>query len=307
MLARPCVLNAGCPSRDVLARVCDKWTALIIRSPGRADAAVQRIAAGGGGHFAEDADANAAGAGGGRGDRAQGLSGDPPDGGILAHPAGPDAGQAAAWPFASGRKSICRKSKPTRRECRRRGNVNASFPEMTAGGRADAGGGGELPDADGGLRAVAGGRGHGGAALGACGGRRNSRCAWNRPRRRRWRRSWRASRRNGGSARRCPGGAAGRRGTRRSRCIVCVLDSCGLYAVQWRGRGGGWIAGRHRAGRSWRGEWWRAFTALTLHADIGHLGANLAAGLVYAAFLLPIFGSGWTWLFIVLAGARAIG
>ena len=32
MLTRPCVLNAGCPSRDVLARVCDKWTALIIRS-----------------------------------------------------------------------------------------------------------------------------------------------------------------------------------------------------------------------------------------------------------------------------------
>jgi len=32
MLPRPCVLNAGCPSRGVLARVCDKWTALIIRS-----------------------------------------------------------------------------------------------------------------------------------------------------------------------------------------------------------------------------------------------------------------------------------
>jgi len=32
MLARPCVLSAGCPSRDVLARICAKWTALIIRS-----------------------------------------------------------------------------------------------------------------------------------------------------------------------------------------------------------------------------------------------------------------------------------
>jgi len=32
MPPRPCVLNAGCPSRGVLARVCDKWTALIIRS-----------------------------------------------------------------------------------------------------------------------------------------------------------------------------------------------------------------------------------------------------------------------------------
>jgi len=32
MPARPCVLNAGCPSRIVLALIADKWTALIIRS-----------------------------------------------------------------------------------------------------------------------------------------------------------------------------------------------------------------------------------------------------------------------------------
>jgi len=32
MPIRPCVLKAGCPSRAVLARIGDKWTALIIRS-----------------------------------------------------------------------------------------------------------------------------------------------------------------------------------------------------------------------------------------------------------------------------------
>ncbi len=32
MRTRPCVLKAGCPSRAVLARIGDKWTALIIRS-----------------------------------------------------------------------------------------------------------------------------------------------------------------------------------------------------------------------------------------------------------------------------------
>jgi len=32
MPTRPCVLNAGCPSRALLARIGDKWTALIIRS-----------------------------------------------------------------------------------------------------------------------------------------------------------------------------------------------------------------------------------------------------------------------------------
>jgi len=50
------------------------------------------------------------------------------------------------------------------------------------------------------------------------------------------------------------------------------------------------------------GQWWRAFTALTLHADFHHLSGNLVTGLLYAAFLLPILGAGWTWLFIVLAG-----
>jgi DNA-binding HxlR family transcriptional regulator len=32
MPSRPCVLKAGCPSRELLARVADKWAALVIRS-----------------------------------------------------------------------------------------------------------------------------------------------------------------------------------------------------------------------------------------------------------------------------------
>jgi len=45
------------------------------------------------------------------------------------------------------------------------------------------------------------------------------------------------------------------------------------------------------------------FTALTLHADFGHLFANLATGLVFAWALLPLLGSGWTWMGLVLSGA----
>jgi membrane associated rhomboid family serine protease len=52
-----------------------------------------------------------------------------------------------------------------------------------------------------------------------------------------------------------------------------------------------------------RGEWWRVLTALTLHADFSHIGANIAACLVFATFLLPMFGTGCTWLSIVLTGA----
>jgi membrane associated rhomboid family serine protease len=51
-----------------------------------------------------------------------------------------------------------------------------------------------------------------------------------------------------------------------------------------------------------RGEWWRVFTALTLHADLPHVAANLATGVLFAVFLLPQLGTGLTWLAIVLSG-----
>lgn len=51
------------------------------------------------------------------------------------------------------------------------------------------------------------------------------------------------------------------------------------------------------------GEWWRVITALLLHADLSHLAANTLFGLLFAAFLLPQLGAGWSWLLIVLSGA----
>jgi membrane associated rhomboid family serine protease len=51
------------------------------------------------------------------------------------------------------------------------------------------------------------------------------------------------------------------------------------------------------------GEWWRTVTALTLHADGPHLAANLATGLLFAAFVIPRLGAGLAWLAIVLSGA----
>jgi len=51
------------------------------------------------------------------------------------------------------------------------------------------------------------------------------------------------------------------------------------------------------------GELWRTVTALTLHAGPDHLFANLATGLVFAWALLPLLGSGWTWLGLVMSGA----
>lgn len=51
------------------------------------------------------------------------------------------------------------------------------------------------------------------------------------------------------------------------------------------------------------GEWWRVITALTLHADLPHVVANLITGLLFAAFVIPRFGAGLAWLGIVSSGA----
>jgi rhomboid protease GluP len=83
---------------------------------------------------------------------------------------------------------------------------------------------------------------------------------------------------------------------------LCAWILGAFYLIELTGPGWWLDRGTASSRAIMAGQWWRVFTALTLHADIGHIGANLAAGLIYAAFLLPIFGAGWTWLFILLAG-----
>lgn len=53
------------------------------------------------------------------------------------------------------------------------------------------------------------------------------------------------------------------------------------------------------------GEWWRLITALTLHADPGHLLGNLFIGGVIIHYLCKIFGTGFGWFMVVLAGTVA--
>ncbi len=77
---------------------------------------------------------------------------------------------------------------------------------------------------------------------------------------------------------------------------------CAFYAAQKIGPAWWDDRGAASSREIMRGAWWEAFTALTLHANLEHLAANIAFGLLFAAFLLPVLGSGWTWLFIVLAG-----
>ncbi len=51
------------------------------------------------------------------------------------------------------------------------------------------------------------------------------------------------------------------------------------------------------------GEWWRIFTALTLHGDVPHVVVNLGVGLVFGGLLARSLGSGIAWFAILLSGA----
>ncbi len=52
-----------------------------------------------------------------------------------------------------------------------------------------------------------------------------------------------------------------------------------------------------------RGEWWRIFTAIFLHADLGHFAMNASLGLVLLGLTMGNFGTGVGLLAAYLAGA----
>lgn len=58
-------------------------------------------------------------------------------------------------------------------------------------------------------------------------------------------------------------------------------------------------------GRVQAGQWWRAWTALTLHWDAEHLFGNLAAGALFGYFAAEQLGNGRAWLLIVLGAGGA--
>ena len=50
------------------------------------------------------------------------------------------------------------------------------------------------------------------------------------------------------------------------------------------------------------GGWWRLFTATMLHADVGHLAANVSTGIVVLGLAMGRYGAGWALLTTLLAG-----
>jgi membrane associated rhomboid family serine protease len=59
------------------------------------------------------------------------------------------------------------------------------------------------------------------------------------------------------------------------------------------------------AARVQAGQWWRAWTALTLHLDGPHLAANLGAGVWFGYLAARQMGSGLAWLLTVTGAAIA--
>ena len=53
----------------------------------------------------------------------------------------------------------------------------------------------------------------------------------------------------------------------------------------------------------WSGQWWRLFTAVTLHRDATHLASNMSTGILLLGLVMGSFGSGIGLLASYLAGA----
>ena len=88
-------------------------------------------------------------------------------------------------------------------------------------------------------------------------------------------------------------------------CVLYVVMLMGVAAVLARGlvRLDAFEVGAMDAARVQAGQWWRAWTALTLHMDGPHLAANLAAGVWFGYLAGRQMGVGTAWFLTVTAGA----
>jgi len=87
--------------------------------------------------------------------------------------------------------------------------------------------------------------------------------------------------------------------------IYVVLVLIGLFAITGsRAAGSEWFQhGSADATRIMAGEWWRAVTALTLHADAAHLLGNALAGALLVTAVCQQLGPGVGLWLLLLAGA----
>ena len=78
--------------------------------------------------------------------------------------------------------------------------------------------------------------------------------------------------------------------------LVLALERTSAFGWDWR------RLGRLQVGAVADGEFWRLATALTLHADLGHIVANSVFGGLFGLLAGRYLGSGLAWLCIVVGG-----
>jgi len=90
-------------------------------------------------------------------------------------------------------------------------------------------------------------------------------------------------------------------------CVAYVLVLLGVAFALSTGlvRLDAFDLGELDAARVQAGQWWRAWTALTLHLDGPHLAANLVAGVWFGYLAARQMGSGTAWLLTVTGAAAA--
>lgn len=94
-----------------------------------------------------------------------------------------------------------------------------------------------------------------------------------------------------------PGAGLGALGYTAALLLVAYCAGINLFDVNW------YSAGALAHGVHGSHDWWRAFTALTLHVDAQHLLSNLLFGIAVGAIVSSMFGPGVAWASILAAGA----
>jgi len=86
--------------------------------------------------------------------------------------------------------------------------------------------------------------------------------------------------------------------------VLVLLGVAVVVSSGW-GRLDAFDAGELNAGLVRQGQWWRAWTALTLHLDPAHIAANIAAGAWFGYLAGRLLGPGTAWALVVLGAGIA--
>jgi len=89
------------------------------------------------------------------------------------------------------------------------------------------------------------------------------------------------------------------------RCLACLLFFVVVFAFEATVRGNLRAAGVLDPDLVRSGQWWRVFTAVTLHADVAHLAANVMTGALMLGLVFGAYGPGVGMLASYLAGVLA--